>query len=286
MGTYSKHAVFGTGALALFALAFAGAARADDEDFAKLTKPESSIGVGAAAVSGDSKDRSIWGQYNGMREDNGYLLLDFDFIKRDDKTGTWTNIMGRNLGLDTRELGFSTEKQGDWKIGLDYSELVHREIRTINTSEVGAGTTTPVVTRLATPGTGSDVNLEMKRQKVGLDLDKWVSSAFQVQFSFKNEDKDGARLWGRGYDCAASVCSTTQNATNQRWGVLMLPEPVNSNTKQIEAKLNYITPKLGLTGGYYGSLYTNYNGSLQPTVTAPLNGPTGLPLAPLVRWVF
>jgi MtrB/PioB family decaheme-associated outer membrane protein len=170
-------------------------------------------------------------------------------------------------------------RQGDWKIGLDYSELVHREIRTINTSEVGAGTTTPVVTRLATPGTGSDVNLEMKRQRTGIDLDKWVSSAFQVQFSFKNEDKDGARLWGRGYDCAASVCSTTQNATNQRWGVLMLPEPVNSNIKQIEAKLNYVTPKLGLTGGYYGSLYTNYNGSLQPTVTAPLNGPTGLPVA-------
>jgi len=278
MSTYSKHVVFGTGAVALIALTLAGPAYADDEDFAKLTKPESSIGVGAAAVSGDSKERSIWGQYNGMREQDGYFLLDFDFIKRDDKTGTWTNIMGRNLGLDTRELGFSTEKQGDWKIGLDYSELVHREIRTINTGEIGAGSTTPTVVRLATPGSGSDLNLEMKRQKAGVDLDKWINPAFQVQFSFKNEDKDGSRLWGRGYDCAGSVCNTpnTPNSlTNQRWAILMLPEPVNSNTKQIEAKLNYLGKQLALTGGYYGSIYTNYNGSLSATVPNQLNSPVG-----------
>jgi len=89
----------------------------------------------------------------------------FDFIKRDEATGTWTNIMGRNLGLDTRELGFSMNRQGDWKVGLDYSELVHREIRTINTGMVGARNTTPTVVRLATPGSGSDLNNEMKRQK-------------------------------------------------------------------------------------------------------------------------
>jgi MtrB/PioB family decaheme-associated outer membrane protein len=57
----------------------------------------------------------------------------------------------------------------------------------------------------------------------------------------------------------------------------MLPEPVNSNTKQVEVKLNYLDKKLALTGGYYGSFYTNYNGNLQATVPNVLNGPTGLP---------
>lgn len=277
MSTYDKQAIVCQGIAALLALALAGAAYADDDTIAKLTQPESAISVGGAAVSGDPKERSIWGQYNGMRDQDAYFLLDFDFIKRDDKTGTWTNIMGRNLGLDTRELGFSMNRQGDWKVGLDYSELVHREIRTINTGLVGAGTTTPQVVRLqdasglGTPGSGSDLNLEMKRKKLGVDLDKWINSAFQVQFSFKNEDKDGARLWGRGYECASYVCSTTQSAANQRWATLMLPEPVNSNIKQIEAKMNYRGQKLGLTGGYYGSLYTNYNGSLQATVPGSLN---------------
>lgn len=284
MTTYNKFSVFAGGAFTLAALVLAGAAYADDAEVATLTKPESTIGVGAAAVSGDSKDRSIWGQYNGMREQDGYFLLDFDFIRRDDKTGTWTNIMGRNLGLDTRELGFSMNKQGDWKVGLDYSELVHREIRTINTAEAGAGTTTPSVFRLSTPGTGSDLDLEMKRKKVGVDVDKWINSALQVQVNFKNEDKDGARFWGRGYDCASSVClgqvGTNTTTSRQRWAILMLPEPVNSNTKQIEAKLNYVGQKLGLTGGYYGSFYTNYNGNLTATVPPSLNSPLGT-LAPL-----
>ena len=293
MTTYNKFSVFGRGAVALAALVLAGAAYADDADIAKLTKPESAIGVGAAAVSGDPKDRAIWGQYNGMREQDGYFLLDLDFIKRDAATGAWTNIMGRNLGLDTRELGFATGRQGDWKVGLDYSELVHREIRTINTGEVGAGTTTPQVNRLqngagfGTPGTGSDLNLEMKRQKVGVDLDKWINPALQVQFNFKNEDKDGARFWGRGYECPGNltstppsppyVCGLTQSSStltvpgSQKWATLMLPEPVNSNTKQIEAKINYLGKQLALTGGYYGSFFTNYNGNLQATVPNQLN---------------
>jgi len=278
MTTYNKFTILGRGGVALAALVLAGAAYADDADVAKLTKPESAIGVGAAAVTGDPKGRSIWGQYNGMRDEDGYFLLDFDFIKRDEATGTWTNIMGRNLGLDTRELGFSMNRQGDWKVGLDYSELVHREIRTINTGMVGAGTTTPTVVRLATPGSGSDLNNEMKRQKVGVDLDKWVNPALQIQFSFKNEDKDGSRLWGRGYDCAAYVCNTPNTAnslTNQRWAILMLPEPVNSNTKQIDFKLNYVGKQLGLTGGYYGSFYSNSNGTLTATVPNQLNSPLG-----------
>ena len=287
MTTYNKFTVLGRGAVVLAALSIVGAAYADDEDIAKLTKPESAIGVGAAAVSGDPKERAIWGQYNGMREQDGYFLLDLDFIKRDAATGKWTNIMGRNLGLDTRELGFATGTQGDWKVGLDYSELVHREIRTINTGEAGAGSTTPTVVRLAAPGTGSELNNEMKRQKIGVDLDKWINPTLQVQFNFKNEDKDGSRLWGRGYDCASYVCLGQLPATNtgapttrQRWAVLMLPEPVNSNTKQIEAKLNYLGKQLALTGGYYGSFFTNYNGNLTASVPNVLNSPVGAP-APL-----
>ena len=260
--------------------AFGGTAYAQDDDLARLTQLESSVGVGVGGVTGDEHDRTIFGQYNGLRKESGYLLFDFDFIRRDDKTGTWTNIMGRNLGLDSRELGFSMQKQGDWKLGLDYSELVHREIRTINTGVAGIGSTAVTITRLggSSPGgagTGSDVDLKVKRQKFGVDLDKWITSAFQVQFSFKNEDKDGTRSWGRGYECATGVCVRTNNATNVRWAVLWLPEPVDSNTKQFEAKLNYSTKNLFLTGGYYGSFYTNSNGNLQTNVFAPLNGGAG-----------
>lgn len=261
--------------IATAVLAAFGTAYAQDDDIARLTQLQSSVGVGVGAVSGDQGDRSIFGQYNGMREDRGYLMLDIDYMKRDDATGTWTIVKGQNLGLDSRELGFTLNKQGDWKFSGDYSELVHREIRTVNTGMLGVGSTTPTVVRLATPGSGTDQHLELKRTGLGLSGEKWINSALQLQVSFKNEDKDGTRFWARGYECATGVCATTQNATNQRWALLFLPEPVDSNTKQIEAKLNYHTDQLFVSGGYYGSFYTNSNGNVKATVTAPLNGSIG-----------
>jgi len=261
--------------IAAAVLAAFGTAYAQDDDLASLTQLQSSIGVGVGAVSGDQGDRSIFGQFNGMRKERGYLLLDIDYAKRDDATGTWTIVTGHDIGLDSRELGVTVNKQGDWKIGGEYSELVHREIRTVNTAMIGVGTTTPTVVRLATPGTGTDQNLKLKRTRFGLSGEKWINSGLQLQVNFRNEDKDGARFWARGYECASYVCATTQNATNQRWALLFLPEPVDSNTKQIEARLNYHTDKLFLSGGYYGSFYTNANGNVQATVTAPLNGSIG-----------
>ena len=279
MKANNKSLDLGRTLVAAAALAAFGTAYAQD-DLASLTQIQSSVGVGIGAVSGDQGDRSIFGQFNGMREDRGYLLLDIDYAKRDDATGMWTIVTGHNLGLDSRELGFTLNKQGDWKFKGDYSELVHREIRTVNTAMLGVGSTSVTAIRAggALPGgagTGTDHNLQMKRTGLGLSGEKWINSALQFQLSFKNEDKEGTRSWGRGYECATGVCVRTNDASNVRWAVLWLPEPVDSNIKQFEAKLNFHTDKLFVSGGYYGSFYTNSNGNLATTVTTPLNGGAG-----------
>ena len=268
----------GPGRAALLALALGAPvapAGAQEADVAAAKRPESTVSVGGIAASGDPHDRTIFGQYNGLREHSGNLLLDLDYVDRDDQTGVWTIVRGRNLGLDSRDLGLSVQKQGDWRIGLDYSELVHHEIRTINTGLVGAGTTTPDVVRLGAPGTGNDVDLSLKRTAIGVSGDKWISRSTQLEVSFRNEDKDGSRLWARGYDCASYVCTGTQNATNTRWALLLLPEPVNFNMKQAEVKFNFTGDKLFVSAGYYGSFFTNANGTVDPTVPNQLNGAVG-----------
>ncbi len=268
--------------IALAILGAFGSVQAADEDIAQFTKPESSISVGATGVSGNSKDRSIFGQYNGMREHNAYLNLDIDYLKRDDATGTWMMLEGRNLGLDNRELSVSMQKQGDWKISGEASELVKRDIRTINTADTGVGSSHPTIVRLATPGTGRDVNLELKRVGLGLGVEKWITPSFQIQASFKNEDKDGQRFWGLGYDCASYVCAAT--GVQAKNVILMTAEPINFNTKQYELKFNFNDEKLNLSAGYYGSYFTNSNGSLNPTVPNVLNNGLGnaATLAPAV----
>src|SRR4051812_47558253 len=270
--------------MALAVLAAFAPARAQESDATALKRPDSSVRLGVGITPGNERDRTIWSQYNGMREGDTHLLLDLDYVKRNDETGLWTTLRGRNLGLDSRDAAATIQRQGDWRINLEAGELVHHEIRTINSGMSGAGTTNPTIVRLAAPGTGSDLDFNLKRKMFGISGDKWVASNLQFEVAFKNEDKSGTRMWGRGYDCAAYVCTTTQDATHQRWAVIPVPEPVSFNMKQIDAKVNFTSGKLFLSGGYYGSFFTNAYGNVQPTVPAALNGPTGVltPLNPAV----
>ena len=103
--------------LVLALLAAFGPAQAADEDVAALINPDTSVvSVGLGWASGDSADRALFGQYNGLRTQDVNALLDFLYVKRED--GVWTTFVGRNLGLSVLDVGAAREKQGDWKVGL------------------------------------------------------------------------------------------------------------------------------------------------------------------------
>ncbi len=275
MNIIRQHSGFRKTLVSLAVITACAPVYAQDSEVAELIRPASSISIGAGGVSGDQRDRALFGQYNGMRDHSGFVLFDADINRRDDANGTWMRLKGRNLGLDNRDLSFSHEKQGDWKYSLDYSELVRRDPRTVNTGMLGAGSTTPTVVRLATPGSGADLDFKLKRVGLGLAGEKWINPNLQLEVSFKNEDKNGERRFGKGYACAAYVCNSSQSATNQTWALLMLAEPVDSTTRQLEARLNYHNQKLSLSAGYYGSFFTNANGNVQATVPNRLNNPLG-----------
>ena len=262
MKTSNKHFSFKQKLLVIAVLAAFGPAQAQDDEVAKLIKPDRTIvSVGGAVVSGDRNDRTLFGQYSSWSKESSGLLLDFEFIQRDDATGTWMNAEGRNLGLDSRELKFSREKQGDWKYTLDYNEMVRHDPRTVNTSLVGLGSTSPTVNALAVPGTGTNQNLELKRQSYTLGTEKWVNPNLMLEASFKSEKKEGSRLSGIGGYCSNIIsgysCSSTMGA------LLMIPEPVNSTTHQLDVKANFLGKNYNVTAGFYGSLYQNDNSSMR-----------------------
>jgi MtrB/PioB family decaheme-associated outer membrane protein len=267
--------------LAVAVMAAIGQARAQATDeVQQLTTPESSVTVGVAGVSGDSKDRAQWGMFNGMRKDDAYLRLDLDYLTRDNATGTWMTLQGRNLGLDNRELRGGVNKQGDWKILGEYSEITRRSPFTVNTAMRDAGSTNPVIVPIAVPGTGQDLDFKLQRKAVSGSVEKWLTPGLKFEATFKNEDKDGTRQWGRGYDCAAYVCGpSTTTALNQanflKNAILLIPEPINSTIRQFDAKLAFHDEKLNLTAAYYGSFYTNSNGNISPVVPNSLYGGNG-----------
>ena len=246
---------------------------------------ESSASIGLGVLSGDGADRTIFNQYNGLRPDANWLgLFGADYYRRDDERGTSTQFRAIEELNGPRELGFQWKRQGDWKFSADYREIVRRDFNTPNTGLIGGGTTTPqVAPLLGGPGTGSDYDLKTKRQGLGVGFSKVLTRQWQFDVSLNTEDKEGSRLFGIGMACPSPVAPGCRGSTGTEAGsaVLMLPEPINSNHSQAEARLTFAGDQLSLSGGYYGSFYRNSNGSLNPSVPGSLYNPLGalLPLS-------
>lgn len=277
-------------------LAIFGSAQADENEVQQMITPESFINAGVAHIN-DSRDAKHFGQYTGMNQGGYYGLIDFDLVKRDDATGKWTVIKGRNLGLDTMELGVSQQLQGNWKYKVEFNSIVRNDPYIIHTGMQGIGSTTPAVNLIENPlpdiaGTwgatgagsanqftpsngvpGTDVELKIKRSAFGISAEKRLSPDWTVEASFRNENKKGARLFGRAGlasgDMAVGI--PTLPLSNGNWAVLLTPEPLSSSIKQFELTANYAQERYALSSGYYGTFYVNDFGSLTPSVPGTLN---------------
>lgn len=211
---------------------------AEDDDVKALTKPQSNIEFGIGYTSNDSKR---FGQYNGFNQDGGYGLLGGNLIKRDDETGTWMSLSGSNIGLDTQQLRFEHNRQGDWGYYLEYDETPRFNPYTVNTGLSGIGSPVQTIN-----GVGRrNVDLDTVRETITLGFSKTMDGGLDFQARFRNEEKDGSRQWGQG---GAPVN--------------FLTEPINQTTSQLDLVLGYTGQKLQLTGGYYGTMFNNHNAFL------------------------
>jgi MtrB/PioB family decaheme-associated outer membrane protein len=249
----------------LAAMSPAWAAEADDP-----TKPESSVRAGIGYADSDGRR---FGQYNGMNESGIYGLFDLNVIRRDDATGTWLKFDGRNLGLESRQLRFEHNRQGSWGYFIEYGQTPRYEPYSITTAVGGIGSSNLTVP--GAPTTGSPLDLKTRRDALGLGFDKILSPEWDLKVRFRNEEKDGARLFARG------TTGTTGGISNFEF----TPEPINSTTRQFEVTVGYTGEKLQLSGGYYGTMFNNQYNQLDisggvPALATPANTaftPLGLP---------
>lgn len=263
--------------LALAVLAACGTAQAQDA----ASDLRAYVTAGAAGVTGDAADRALFGQYNGLRDRDYYGLLDFGYSRRNADTGVWAEAYGRDLALDTRELGLLWKRQGNWRLTANYGELVRRDPYSVNTGLTGAGSTTPQVNYLTGgPGTGSIFDLETQRKDLGATFTKQLGAVLELEARMNSETRKGSRLFGVGIACPSIVAPgcgpTTATATGS--AVLLLPEPIDARHSQAEARLTYGGERVRLSAGYYGSFYRNANGALTAGIPATLNNPLGNPL--------
>jgi MtrB/PioB family decaheme-associated outer membrane protein len=276
---------FGRTALALAVLAAFGAnAPAQEKKEEEKKSPietQLSVEAGGAVVSGDAADRAFWGQYNGMRFQDGYGIVNFDYSRRDLSTGTWLDIYGANLGLQTREIGLDWRRPGEFRLNAGYGELWRVNPYTVNTAISGSDTTPTANYLFGGPDSGGDTYPNTKRRAIQLGGSKAFGPTWLLEGSVTSENKEGSELFGIGNQCpgtAAAGCSFTPGAT-AGFGVLYMPKPIDFNHTQAELRLNYSSAALQLSGGYYGSFFSNDKSSFTPGTPGVLNNAVGLPLA-------
>jgi len=251
--------------LAAALLAAAPVFAAEPEDPAK---PVSSASVGLGYVDHDGPR---FGQYNGMNEKGAYGLLDLYLSRRDDATGTWTQLFGRNVGLDSRQLRFEQNRQGDWGYYIEYGRTPRILPYTVTTAVGGIGTANLTVPSV--PTTGSRYELKTTRDAIGLGFNKFFMNNWDVQVRFRNEEKEGARLFARG---------TTGTLAGFPGNFGFTPEPIDSTTRQLDVIAGYTGEKLQLSGGYYGTMFTNkYNGMTITGGVAALATPAATAFTPI-----
>jgi len=214
-----------------------GSVQADE--VAELTQPDSSVSVRAGTWTNERHQQGI---YDSQREGGPVGSIDIDLNKRDNETGTWFTVKGKDLGLEIGEIRAEYLRQGNVGISIEQSRLTRDNPNTFATGLRGIGTT-----NLTMSGAGanalpfSNVDLGTKRDLTQIGFYKSLTEMLDTRINFKHEDKSGTRHWGRGGQPAFAV------------------EPIDASTDQLELTLNFADEKLQVSGGYNGSWYKNKN---------------------------
>ncbi|MBF0380011.1 MAG: MtrB/PioB family decaheme-associated outer membrane protein [Magnetococcales bacterium] len=212
------------------------------ETAAEFIKPESWFSIGVGLQDGN---REQLGTFDNERGSGVRLLLDADLKVRDDKTGIWKTAQIKNLGQDNRSVKLGYNHQGQWGVTLDYVSMPRVAPFTVYSSNSGLGTATHIINTTAAAGSGPEVEVKTNRDRTKLSLYKNVKDHLRFNFNFSNQIKSGTRVWGqRGYGDGGSYPE-------------FLLEPNNHTIRDMDTSVNYMSDKLQLTLGYFGSWFSN-----------------------------
>ena len=231
----------------------------EDEEIRAQKTPEAQLGAGIGYVS-DSNTR--FGQYSGLTKEGVYPLIDLDLRRRDDATGTWMNLQGRNLGLESNELRFEHQRQGQWGYFIEYGQTPRYSPYTPLTTLVNPDSTSQVVNGATVP-----TELEMKtlRKTLSTGFDGRLTGNWNFGVRFSSEDKDGRRLYGR------SGSGTTGSFQE------FLVDPIDYTTRIWEANASFTDKKLQLVAAYVGTNFENHKPRLDVSGSPSTFSPIALP---------
>ena len=270
------------GALATLPFVSAAYAADDSELVRALTQPTNLFEIGALYVD---KSSEKFGEYNGLDKKGPYAIGNFQLYGKGGSDGAIrSQLLGTDLGLDTRTVTGEVGEQGRWRITAGYEGIPRHYSDTFKTIWQGAGTTTltllpsfpAAATRLAVTNTAGGLlsnwnniqtpnatatttgggpafvipanlygfDVGTERKRETVGVSTALAPGWEFKASARHEEKDGTKLTGANMGGFAGVSA-------------IVPEPIHSSIDQFEASLGFVNDKGHFNLSYYGSLYKN-----------------------------
>lgn len=197
-------------------------------------------------------------EYGGTGNNGTYLSGDADLSYNDN--AFYLNLMGKDLGLDTRDIRLESGKYGRYKFYIEYDQLPHYISNNSKTIYDGAGsanltlptgfvkgTTPQLMTNLGSNLKDVELKLERKDISTGFSLTS-LKGLLDFDLDFKRDKKDGIKSIG---------------ASLSRSGGSVMPEPVDYTTDELRASVAYNRKAAQVQLEYYLSTFNNGNDSLK-----------------------
>lgn len=207
---------------------------------------EAKIEIGAASISADSFK---FGDYRGV-DDKGVVLLSGLDLRFWGKEGAHWEVVGSDLGLDSRAIAITGGRQGRYEVWFAYDMLPKRSDESSRSPYLGLGSgnlTLPVdwVSAGGTAGmtglTGSlhPMILSQDRENIRAGFTFHASSRLKYQLDYRHETRDGQTLHSGNFITFSAL----------------FPKPIDYKTDEIDAVMHYSTDKGHLRLSYYGSFF-------------------------------
>lgn len=218
-----------------------------------------------AGIGYNSEDSFKFGEYTGLEEEGLFAIGNVTVRQRapydGDSTEHW-EIIGTDLGLDSRSVELSYGRQGSYEAFFEFDQIPHFQIDDARTPFIGAGgqnltlppgwvpsNSTAGMTALRSSLRGVDI--ETRRDRFGGGFTWQPIDDWEVSASLRHEEKEGL-------DTIAGAFATSGG--NPRGA--LLPEPIDYQTDTVDFSVAYATRKTQMQFGYSFSNFRNEKSSL------------------------
>lgn len=197
-----------------------------------------------------------FGEFDGISEDGGYLVLDGSAGERHENGSFWRAV-AKDLGLDNRSIAAVMGREGRWQADLGFVASPHNVYDTTVTPFVSgspASLTLPagwvragntqLMTELDSSLRTYDLETTRERWSLGGEFDG--APGWRTELHYTHETRDGRRLMGSNFITTSS----------------QLPGPVDFVTDQIDWSARYETDRGAVGLSYFGSFFSNKRNEL------------------------